>query len=213
MDYLNKVKTNRTATQIQKDKQASMDMFISKLKDSGLLNVKVSTKELSTVLAQFVEKLDEIKPDNTDLLQAIKDLANKDTTVNYTPPDVVVPDIKAPNVVVPEIKIPEIKIPKIASPKVFVPDIDTSGIERAIREGMEREEPLQLENYKAHDIKTTGGKQYIGFVNPTGNWYIIENVIQENKLRYLFGSEDYSKVFENASTYEYKILSEAISEV
>ncbi len=90
-------------------------------------------------------------------------------------------------------------------------DIDFSPLQDTIREYFTPPETkLDLNNYRAQDIKDSGDMQYVGFVNPKGNWYIIENDIKKNSMRYLFGSGDYTKHFKKASSYAYKLLNEAI---
>jgi len=77
---------------------------------------------------------------------------------------------------------------------------------------VEQTDTIDLASYKAHDLKDDGDLQYVGFVNPNGGWYIIENQVRENKMRYIFGSGGYDKAFSNAASWNYKILSEATNE-
>jgi len=77
---------------------------------------------------------------------------------------------------------------------------------------VEQNETIDLASYKAHDLKDDGDLQYVGFVNLDGGWYIIENKVRENKMRYIFGSGGYDKAFSNAASWNYKILSEATNE-
>lgn len=70
---------------------------------------------------------------------------------------------------------------------------------------------INLDRYKAQDIdNSVQDKQYIGFLNSEGNWYIIENDIPANKLRYVFGNSGYIEAFSKASSYEYTLLNEAV---
>lgn len=70
---------------------------------------------------------------------------------------------------------------------------------------------FDLSRYRAQDLRDSGDSlQYIGFINPEGCWYIIENNISNNSMRYVFGSKAYTKHFKNAASWEYRILSEAI---
>lgn len=200
MHYLDKVKNTRDFRADLNNKSKYIDLFIDKLRESGVLKIEHDTKELKAVLNKVVKALEK---DDTRLLNALEKLANKETVVNYTPP----------NVIVPEIKVPEIKAPKVTIPKIDAPNIDTTGIENAIKEAMEREEPLDLDNYQAHDIMEQEGYQYIGFLNPEGSWYIIQNNVKDNSLRYVFGAKDYSKKFKKANLYVYKTLDEAVNEI
>lgn len=69
-----------------------------------------------------------------------------------------------------------------------------------------------LIQYKAQDINDDDPNiQYVGFVNPEGNWYIIEN--SGSSLRYKFGKKGYINAFKDAAKLSYKLYSEAIREV
>ena len=69
-----------------------------------------------------------------------------------------------------------------------------------------------LIDYKAQDISNDDpNTQYVGFVNSKGNWYIIENT--DSSLRYKFGNKGYLAAFKNAPKHNYKLYSEAISEI
>jgi hypothetical protein len=72
-------------------------------------------------------------------------------------------------------------------------------------------EKLDLDCYRAQDIdNSVEGYQYVGFVNPDGHWYIIENDVKGNSLRYVFGKKGYAKAFKKASSYQYRLLNEAV---
>lgn len=112
---------------------------------------------------------------------------------------------------------PNITVP---TPKVTVESnkIDFTALENAIS-NLKTEvvfpEPIidrfDLSRYRAQDIKETEDKQYVGFVNPEGCWYIIENDLRANRMRYVFGESGYSKHFAQASTWKYQILDKAIN--
>lgn len=72
---------------------------------------------------------------------------------------------------------------------------------------------LDLEEYRASDIKQIEDKQYVGFIKPDGCWYIMENDLKTEALRYVFGDTDYLGAFERAGSWQYKLLNEAINEV
>jgi hypothetical protein len=72
-------------------------------------------------------------------------------------------------------------------------------------------EKIDLDCYRAQDISESANMQYVGFVNPDGGWYIIENDIQSNSLRYVFGEAGYSEAFSKCSQYSYSLLNEAIN--
>lgn len=115
---------------------------------------------------------------------------------------------------------PEKEIPApivtVEPPQVTVQErkLDLSPIAAAIAELKSAEEAptIDLDDYRVQDLVDSGKtKQYIGFMNPSGGWYIIENDIQKNQMRYLFGTEDYAGHFQNAALYEYHLLNEAIN--
>ena len=68
----------------------------------------------------------------------------------------------------------------------------------------------ELDDFRPQDIKDDGDTQYIGFENPDGKWYIIENDTKSSSMRYVFGVKNYKSSFKKAGTWEYKTLSEAI---
>lgn len=149
----------------------------------------IQLKELKSALTSLTSAVAANKPDNSALLSAIKAL-KLSTVVN-------VPDLPTPTVTVKERK------------------IDFSSLENTMRELWERptelDEPINLENYRAQDITEKGDMQYVGFVNPDGAWYIIENDVKGSKMRYVFGNGGYARAFSKAATYQYQLLDEAIA--
>lgn len=95
------------------------------------------------------------------------------------------------------------------------PVIDLSGVEKAIENINSLEnEGIDLSCYRAQDIDNTDPNiQYVGFVDPKGCWYIIENNELDNSLRYKFGESDYQDAWINAPKFEYRVLNEAIDEI
>lgn len=68
----------------------------------------------------------------------------------------------------------------------------------------------ELSGYRAHDLdNASGGKQYVGFMNEAGKWYIMENDDQNNTLRYYFGKGSYERAWDDRNGHSYKRLSEA----
>ena len=74
-----------------------------------------------------------------------------------------------------------------------------------------KDDTIDLNNYRAQDIKDDGDTQYIGFTNVKGEWYIVENKTRKNQLRYKFGKSGYAKAWREAETYTYTLLYEAAS--
>lgn len=102
----------------------------------------------------------------------------------------------------------------VPTPQVTVttPDIDVTPINDTLKAYFTPPEAkIDLDCYRAQDIKESGDIQYVGFVNPGGAWYIIENHVRENKMRYVFGTKGYAKAFKKAASYEYQLLNEAIN--
>ena len=109
----------------------------------------------------------------------------------------------------PEINIPAFPKINIPAPIVNIPKNDFSPIARAI-DGLKQEKGIDLSDFRPHDIvDADSDTQYIGFVSPSGQWYVIENKVKENTIRYVFGKDNYSEAFANAGSYKYKLLSEA----
>lgn len=105
--------------------------------------------------------------------------------------------------------------PIVNLPEVKIPKVDLSPIQDVLEHYFteeESEEEINLDNYRAQDIDNTNPDiQYIGFLNPSGNWYIIENDVFGNRMRYLFGDDDYIEAFSTASLHMYFLLNEAIN--
>lgn len=103
--------------------------------------------------------------------------------------------------------------------------VDTAGLQRVLQTTLatslreirdaiaigEADGKVDLDDYRAHDIINDGDIQYIGFVDIEGSWYIIENKVTENSLRYVFGKSGYAEAFAKAGSYKYKLLSEAVN--
>lgn len=72
------------------------------------------------------------------------------------------------------------------------------------------EPQLNINDYKPHDNAEAGGKQYIGFVHPTGAWYIMCNDIDKNQQRYAGGPDDYAAAWSKRRDLKYGLISDAI---
>lgn len=107
----------------------------------------------------------------------------------------------------PNVTVPAPKVTVQSKPVDFTPLTDK--LETLLAPETEK---VDLDEYRAQDLKEDGDIQYIGFVNPKGNWYIIENNVTKNTMRYLFGTADYQKHFKNAASYVYKLLNEAVDD-
>lgn len=148
-------------------------------------------KSLQKGLQDLIQAVRSNKPDNSAVIAAIKGLKL---------------DVAAPIINVPEAKV-TVKAPAVT--------VDLKPLQDTIKEyftpPQTEEYKLDLDCYRAQDITDDGSKQYVGFVNPDGGWYIIENDIKANSMRYVFGVGNYAKAFKNASSYQYQLLNEAVA--
>lgn len=235
MSVIDEIAEKRKSIATDKSIRANHDDSIAAVSTSGENTVKATNK-----LAEHLDKLDpsDFNDAQIKLLTALQDkldIYNKQlskNTVNTNEsneqllkavtalkmnPTINVPEpsvtVSPPNITVKptpvnlkpleDILTKYLKSVKRAEPKVIVtPPITTP---------VEREEVVDLDSYKAQDINNSNKNlQYVGFVNPEGKWYIIENDIKGNHLRYIFGNSDYKKAFEQAAQYKYLLLDEAI---
>lgn len=233
MSYLDDINTKKSLASAQKSARDDLDALITQLKEVQLSSLMNGNKS-SVILADstdFGEKMEEL---GEKIMKAI-DLFRNDTKNADKVADVadqcqklIAYNVKASREQATEIKttlkglikalesiqlekfpkLPE--FPKIPAPIVNVPANDFTPIKEAI-ESLKEEKGIDLDGYKAHDILNGEDKQYIGFVAPSGAWYIIENKIKENSLRYVFGTTDYTKSFKDAPMYQYSLLSEAVN--
>lgn len=238
MSYLETINAKKANASTQASAQSTLDSLIQQLKEVQLASLMTGSKS-TVVLADstdFGEKMKELGDKITDSLETYrKDTKNADKIAEIAQEyqKLAVYNVKAQNEQSKEVKkaldnvskalasikmpeMPQVKIPEfpkltIPAPVVNMPKNDFSPIERAI-EGLKEEKGLDLDDFKAHDINNLDkDTQYIGFLNPNGQWYIIENKIRENSIRYVFGKSGYAKAFKKAPTYQYELLSEAVN--
>lgn len=102
---------------------------------------------------------------------------------------------------------------KVPAPKVTVeaPNVDLSGVERAVESlQQEPDTTVTLAKFVAQDIDNdNSGFQYVGMQNNEGEWCFIENDLQDEKLRYAFGKDNYAKAWAKHNSIEYRLFSEA----
>lgn len=96
----------------------------------------------------------------------------------------------------------------VASPDVVVPPVDFSPILEALKN-----EPEEVDDYRAHDIDEEDISQYIGMVASDGKWMIIYNDMEGNSLRYKMGLSGYEKAWPNKSNFQYLTYDEATNEI
>lgn len=167
-------------------------------------------------ISETISKLNSSEHDSQEIAQlkqfskTLNDYITLQKTANGTSEK----NIKALLTAIHSLKLsPSITVPE---PKVMVTtqNIDLKPLQDTIKEYFvteDAEDSLDLSCYRAQDINNNNPKlQYIGFMNPEGNWYIIENDMGRNTLRYVFGNDNYESSFKRAASYSYSLLNEAI---
>lgn len=202
MSYLDTIRERKDKATAKKDAQDGVNAIVNQLKTPQKVTVDTSNLESATEeLKKFTVYNAKAARQEADALK--KGMENIVTAVN---------NIKIPEI--PEqkpIPAPIVNVPKQPAPIVNVPQADFSPITEAIA-GLKEEKGIDLDCYRAHDLKD-GDIQYIGFLNPDGDWYIIENDVKKNALRYVFGTGNYTQAFKKAASYKYELLSEAINAI
>jgi len=181
-------------------------------KDPALIETAKGLETLLRDIAQAGEdfkgsKINDLPSANEKLATAINGLANKLTKQpekDYSKDfaallQAINSKNWAPNIVV-------------DSPMVSVPPVDLKPVADAIDRSRPTES-IDLEQYKAQDLAGDDTFQYVGFVAPNGSWYIIENDIAGNSLRYKFGVKNYRTAWKSFNGHVYRLLNEAIREI
>lgn len=98
---------------------------------------------------------------------------------------------------------------------VDAPTVNLTPIKNLLQQLLDKpeKESFEFEGYKAQDLDDQESFQYVGFVNPTGAWYIIENDVEGNSMRYKFGIKYYKTGWKNRVQSDYKLLNEAIDAI
>lgn len=176
----------------------------------------ITDKGVKVIAELDASKLSEEQQKSLDQLRSvISQLQDSEKTANDGLKSLVqelIASVKALEVA-PKVSVdaPVVNIPAQKAPQVTV-DVDLDPLEAVLRELLTPADTKpDLSRYRAQDLKEQGDIQYVGFVNPEGNWYIIENDTKKNQMRYLFGAKGYAKHFRNAGQYVYKLMNEAIN--
>lgn len=68
-----------------------------------------------------------------------------------------------------------------------------------------------LSTFRAHDqADAPDGMQYFGFMDLSGNWYIMQHDPEENRDRFYSGKESYDQAWDDKFGHTYTTLSEAL---
>lgn len=239
MDYLEKIADKKQKDAVRTETKQDVDSLIKELKEVQLAALLANSQKSPVILAdstdlgrvvadlgtKITNVLEAFKNDTTSadkLAQIAEDFKKLSLSVNKSADEQSKRVVSALNEVAGSIKALEMPqtppLPAIPAPIVKVQErkIDFSPLQATIREamapvGVAQETGLDLDSYRAQDIDNSErDTQYIGFLNPQGDWYIIENRVKDNTLRYVFGRGNYREAFAKAGSYQYLILSEAV---
>lgn len=110
------------------------------------------------------------------------------------------------------------KPPIIQSPEVKVTEktVDMANIERLLTDLISLNQPKKTakaaptetdySKCRACDLDNSpDGKQYIGFIDQAGNWYIMQNDPDNSSIRYHYGTGDYMRAWEDRYGLTYSL--------
>lgn len=203
MNYLDGVNEKKAHSQEQQHKQAVLDAFNGLSKEIRDLLASLEKTSAKTVDKDFVasvkslgevaRKLENVRvTSDGDIKQALNALAAAFSRLDVRP---------VVNVPAPKVEITEREID-------FKPLLDKLNTPVKVQD--------KVTDYKAQDLddeESNQNIQYLGFVDPTGRWYIIENDLLMNTLRYKFGKRGYSKGWSGRAKHAYKLYNEAVNEI
>lgn len=228
-NYLEKVNATRQASTQRATQEQDLESMVSELKKMQMAAMMGASKP-SVVLTDQTDLGDKIKELTTKLVAAVQGLDSSEyskqqitaiTELKTSLSDIaqsVQQSNQATQSQTQDLidKISKLKLDPIVRVPAQAP-INLKPLQDTLLQAMHHDEPEEnrydLSCYQAQDLKESedGNKQYVGFMNHKGNWYIIENDVLANTMRYLFGETEYVEHFERASTYEYRLLDEAIN--
>lgn len=163
--------------------------------DGGVIKIDESFTKAVDNLQSVVEKVKTVK------VESDKDVSKQVVKLTKA--------VEALNVQ-PIVNVPEPVV------NVDVPKIDTKPLEKVFQEFLDapKEEALMLSNFIGQDIDNDADvMQYVGMLNPNGDWYIIENTYEPSQLRYVFGRGKYKKAWENHVNLDYRRIDEAYNAI
>lgn len=201
LNYLEKVGEKRADKQSKQHKQAVLNAFsglsndirtlLESLDKTGAKRLDKDFVEAVKTLTGVAGKLESIKiTSDNDIKEALTALAYSLSRIDVRP---------VVNVPPPKVEITEREID-------FKPLID-------------KLQPVKVQpevtDYRAQDMdsETDPNIQFIGFVDAKGAWYIIQNDMMMNTLRYKFGKKSYASNWKNRAKLAYRLYNEALDEV
>jgi gas vesicle protein len=210
MSYLDQVKDKRGAGQASKQLQADIREANREVVDAFKQVVEVikkpavnQVKNLSEALTATLSRLDS---ENTkEVVALVKNYQNAVDDVKKSIKEqsksfdaILKSFVKATQAI--QVNVPQAEVTVNEREIDFTPLIEYISRDK-----------LDLNDFKANDFDDKKEVQYIGFIHPSGVWYIVENDFK--KLRYLFGKDKYASHWRTRGQYEYKRLDEAYNAI
>lgn len=167
----------------------------------------IELQPLITQLEKVATKLDELP----SRLPKVPEQKTNMTVTNFSE---LQKDLKAVSDAIKKIPAPIVE-PKInvPAPVVNIPEVDFTPVTDAIKEAATQEEKVEYKDFIAQDIDSQDVMQYVGLIHPDGYWGLIENDLENDSMRFVFGKGDYSKAWEDRVGKSYKLLDEALNEI
>lgn len=197
MEYLDKIKQKKIdlKDEFQKAKQTSSTNALYQEVRNLLKSLETTgAKSLDKDFIKAVERLSDI----SENLKTVKVTSDSDIKELLASLATVLSQLELRPVI--NVKSPEINIPETK--------IDFNPI-------LKKMKPEKVLEYKAQDMDSLSDPniQYIGFINSSGGWYIIENNTFDDSLRYKFGKKGYTEAWQTRLKHVYKLYNEALNEV
>lgn len=198
LDSINQKKIEQSETRYKKDSLKSFDTLSTRIETLLSSLEKTGTKKLDKDFVSAVKGLEKVSKSLQNIrVRSDSEIREALHALAYVLANL---DIK-PTV-------------NVAAPKVEVKERDIDFKPLLDKLNTPYKAPDTLADYKAQDIiETDPNTQYIGFVNPTGRWYIIENNMLDGSLRYKFGKSGYANAWSTPTKHNYRRLNEAFNEV
>jgi ElaB/YqjD/DUF883 family membrane-anchored ribosome-binding protein len=217
MSYLEQVKDKRTANQSSKQLQddiksankevvEAFNKVIEVIKKPAVIDTKnldTQVKNLSDALQATLSRLDtENSKELSSLVKnyqnALDDVKKSISEQSRSFETILQSFVKATQAI--QVNVPQSEVVVNEREIDFTPLIEYISKDK-----------LDLNDFKANDFDDKKEVQYIGFIHPSGLWYIVENDFK--KLRYLFGKDKYASHWRSRGQYEYKRLDEAYNAI